>query len=577
MEEVPTESVQTTRWNTFLHGNTAQAIRFAILCWYSKHHRGAPPSKKGNHYIWIGIGGDCGAVPPTSMRILSWNCRGLGSLQADRAMRRLIADENPDVVFLMETRRTDQEMLSLRRNDFFSNIFHVCCTRRNRHPVGGLCLFWKKDLNITIIQYSLNHILFTVEMPCSNSKMQCLAIYGFPESQNKTQTWNLVKSFTPDVSVPWACFGDFNDLLSPNDKLGGNPPNLLHLQSVLQTCNLCGLSDAGYNGYTFTWSNKRQYPATVEERLDYVLVNESWRSLWPHVSVHHLSRYKSDHNAILFESSVRRQRRNRRRNRIFRFEQLWLQSEEECTEVVAEAWSQPSLSFPDKVNSVCGALDSWGKQKFGDLPKQIAKTKLLLQNLQRSVQTAETIEATRQAEAGLDSLLVQEEVFWSQRSRATWLQQGDKNTSFFHKKASQRRQRNLIEEITDDAGNKFVEDEEIAEVLKDYFSNLFTSSSPTGIEDKTALVAGRITPAFHNYLATTFRREEVEEALFQMHPTKAPGMDGLPTLFYQKFWHIIGDDVSSLCLRILRGELSPVFLNHTRLVLIPKIKRPVHD
>ena len=53
------------------------------------------------------------------MRILSWNCRGLGSLRADRALKRLIADENPDVAFLMETRRTDQEMFSLRRNIFF--------------------------------------------------------------------------------------------------------------------------------------------------------------------------------------------------------------------------------------------------------------------------------------------------------------------------------------------------------------------------------------------------------------------------------------------------------------------------
>src|ERR1044072_705975 len=294
-------------------------------------------------------------------------------------------------------------MFSLRCNDIFPNVFPVSCTRRNRHPGGGLCLFWKNDFNITIIQYSLNHILFIIDRHCINTKMQCFAVYCFHESQNKTQTWNLVKSFTLDVSVPWTCFGDFNDLISPNDKLGGDPPNLLHLQSVLQICNSCGLSEAGYTGYTFTWSNKHQYPATVEERLDYVLVNESWRSLWPHITVQHLSRYKSDHNTILFASSVRRQRRNRRRDRTFRFEQLWLQSEEECTEVVAEAWSQPSLSFPDKVNSVCGALDSWGKQKFGDLPQQIAKTKLLLQNLQRSVQTAETIEATRQAEAGLDT------------------------------------------------------------------------------------------------------------------------------------------------------------------------------
>src|ERR1044072_1766879 len=89
------------------------------------------------------------------------------------------------------------------------------------------------------------------------------------------------------------------------------------------------------------------------------------------------------------------------------------------------------MSFPNKINSVCGALDSLGKKKFGDLPKQIAKTKFLLQDLQRSVQAAETIEATRRAEADMDTLFEQEEVFWNHRSKATWLQHGDKNTSIF--------------------------------------------------------------------------------------------------------------------------------------------------
>lgn len=59
-----------------------------------------------------------------------------------------------------------------------------------------------------------------------------------------------------------------------------------------------------------------------------------------------------------------------------------------------------------------------------------------------------------------------------------------------------------------------------------------------------SLVAGGLQPHHLRLLALPFTREDVEEALFQMHPTKALGCDGLPALFYQNFWHIVGEEVS---------------------------------
>lgn len=102
----------------------------------------------------------------------------------------------------------------------------------------------------------------------------------------------------------WLCIGDFNDVLSPLDKLGGNLVDFFHLQVALNAISGCGLRNVGYSGYRFTWSNKRKTSNTIEERLDFALVNDIWLYLWHVFDVTCLPRYRSDHNPILLSCGV---------------------------------------------------------------------------------------------------------------------------------------------------------------------------------------------------------------------------------------------------------------------------------
>ncbi|XP_030930869.1 uncharacterized protein LOC115956706 [Quercus lobata] len=83
-----------------------------------------------------------------------------------------------------------------------------------------------------------------------------------------------------------------------------------------------------------------------------------------------------------------------------------------------------------------------------------------------------------------------------------------------------------------------------------------------------------VTAEMNDSLTENFQPWEVELALKQMAPLKAPGPDGMLPLFYQNFWDLVRGDVIHDVLGFLNSGSLPNSLNHTFITLIPKIKNP---
>ncbi|TXG60762.1 hypothetical protein EZV62_012125 [Acer yangbiense] len=85
-------------------------------------------------------------------------------------------------------------------------------------------------------------------------------------------------------------------------------------------------------------------------------------------------------------------------------------------------------------------------------------------------------------EGELDNLRSKEEINWRQRSRSSWLAARDRNSRYFHHKASSRKRKNSIDMLVDDCGRKFTDEKGISDTVCNYFGDLFSSSSPS-LED----------------------------------------------------------------------------------------------
>ena len=90
----------------------------------------------------------------------------------------------------------------------------------------------------------------------------------------------------------------------------------------------------------------------------------------------------------------------------------------------------------------CGDdLRDWNKAGFGDLNKEMKKVKQgLIRDLEKNMKGS-NVGKRRALEERERELMKREEIMWFQRARANEFKWGDRNTSFFHKKASGRKKK----------------------------------------------------------------------------------------------------------------------------------------
>ena len=174
----------------------------------------------------------------------------------------------------------------------------------------------------------------------------------------------------------------------------------------------------------------------------------------------------------------------------------------------------------------------------------------------------------------INELLDGEELWWLQRSRVQWLGEGDRNTKFFHSRASKRRRKNTISRLWDEKGKWCDDKANIAATAISYFKDIYTTTLPSRIEEVTGLIPIKVTSEMNDSLTQVFTIEEIRMALFQMHPTKTPGPDGMSAIFYQKYWNIVGPDVTNMVLNVLNFNMSMADIKKTNITIVPKTKHP---
>lgn len=499
------------------------------------------------------------------MSILSWNCRGLGNPATVRVLVDLIHSKKPEIVFLIETIVGYNKLEPIRARLGFKVLFVV----DNMGHSGGLALMWKEGTEVDIVGYSRHHIDAIVCLEGGRDKWRLTGYYGQPDRSRRRESWQLLKALAPLNTFPWAILGDFNDILNPKEKRGGNPQPRWLIQGFKEAVEFCGLRDLGLQGHQFTWERLRGTPAWIEEKLDCVLVTDSRLELFENAKAISVVASQSDHLPILFCPAISAARHVKRK---FKFENAWLK-ENQCREIVIQSWASTyGHHLLERVERCGKAMWQWGKELSKGFKPKIEFWKY---RMERSRNRRDRFGIVMFSEAQKQYLkaLEQENSFWKQRSKVFWLKEGDTNSRFFHNAVRRRKRNNRIFRLRDKEGKRVERGEKHNSHMLNFYMDLFKSNQGDMAPVLECVQEG-ITQAQSLSLTRRVNKHEVQKALFEMHPDKSPGTDGMSPGFYQNYWDILGNDVVLFCDQFVQSGVLPKGINQTHIVLIPKKSKP---
>nr|GME05807.1 uncharacterized protein LOC109164037 [Ipomoea batatas] len=343
------------------------------------------------------------------MRFLVWNVRGIASQASFQRLHVLLRKHKPLILCLLEPFCVFSRLDSFRLRLGFDYAFAGANVK--------LWLFWNSDLTLNFESESDQ----SVSVSCIYASIPTAFWISFVYAKTKERLRDPL----------WA------ELYSVSDKVPIGVP-----------CT-CDLIDSSAYGSSFTWWNGRRKESAIWMRLDRFLYTSAWELIFK-TSVQHLSRTSSDHCPLLVTSQALSVQHI---SKHFIFLNVWTKHED-FLRVVKESWDVPidgalCTFLATKLSRLKKVLTPWNKETFGNIFSK-------LQELEderycswrgycnKTPMMKELSLTIKKSVALLQKQISIEEEYWKQKSHRMNVQEGDRNSKFFHSLVKERRRKLYI-------------------------------------------------------------------------------------------------------------------------------------
>ena len=503
-----------------------------------------------------------------TVNVFSMNTRGLADKRKRAEVFSWLKDQDAEIFFLQETHSTPNAERSWIDQWGASSLFFSHGTSNSR----GTCILFRKLDHFQIKKqfHDTRGRFIILDIVAFESVLTLINIYA-PNSDDPLFFENILIQLEQFdcQSIIWG--GDFNCVLNVNsDKKGGRP--VTHSRAVQAIHNIMeelSLVDIwrlkNPSTFRFTWRSKE-----VRCRLDYFLISFNLVSQIKKCDI--LPGFKTDHLAVNCKIHLNQLPRGRG---FWKFNVSLLQDDTfvnlirenihtECDKYSNEM--DPNLFWDYLKCQLRSVIIDYSikKSKERKFHEKTLNNKLKTLEDQFAVQLDPNllmqIEECKQELENYYQIKTEGHII---RSRANWVENGERNTNYFINLEKRNQKLKNITALYTDEGCIVNSTRDILNTEKLYFENVYASDNPPLVELKNIIQAGSESPMpklsdnSKQICEGPITLQECIDALKTMPNNKTPGTDGFPTEFYTFFFQDFGQYLlSSFQHSFQNGRLS---------------------
>lgn len=509
-----------------------------------------------------------------NLKIISLNVRGLHNDANRLKTFTWLTDQKADVVCLQETFCT-QDSVKLFNSQWEGDAYHSITDSSHSR---GVAILVNKATDIECVNYHKSNDGRIVLLNCktrSDSEIYTIisayapnGIQARKEFLSKLEKW--ISQYTLNENNVILC-GDLNCCYLEQDRVPSNQTQDSSKKQLNQLLTTSNMEDAWVKsqqvGNRYTFFDKKN---KCKSRLDYVLLTKQLNMKL--VCFKTVKPIKGDHMALAIDLKPLDCKRGpgywKLNNQLLNDTEYINNIQKVVVDTVNEFKSVNSyrllweiVKIKIKEFSIKYAVcrkkneileEQKVQNQLDDICHKIDKTECDEQLLYLYKQKVEL-------ESKLNHMYSEKAKGIQVRSRAKWIQEGERSTKYFMRLESQRQSLNVINEVQKSNGNITTNSEEILEEISSFYSELYCSKQNSN-HNVSEFIMNVETPTLSHVSKemcdVNITMGELSEVVNNMKENRSPGLDGLTSEFYKTCWPFIDNIVYNMIIETFdKGEL----------------------